>query len=122
MGEAFLRYYGGEQFEVHSAGFELKGIHPHTTHVMDEVGIDIREQHSKATKDYMGRMHFNYLITVCAEAEKNCLQALWAQSGQKLHWPFDDPAAVEGTDAEKLAKFREVRDQPDRCESSTVDR
>ena len=111
MGEAFLRHYAGEQFEVHSAGLEPKGIHPYTIRVMDEVGIDIRGQHSKSTREYMGRMFFHYLITVCADADKNCPQALWAQGGKKLHWPFDDPAAVEGTDEEKLATFREVRDQ-----------
>ena len=111
MGEAFLRHYAGEQFEVHSAGLEPKGIHPYTIRVMDEVGIDIRGQHSKSTREYMGRMFFHYLITVCSDADKNCPQALWAQGGKKLHWPFDDPAAVEGTDEEKLATFREVRDQ-----------
>ena len=111
MGEAFLRHYAGEQFEVHSAGLEPKGIHPYTIRVMDEVGIDIRGQHSKSTREYMGRMFFHYLITLCSDADKNCPQALWAQGGKKLHWPFDDPAAVEGTDEEKLATFREVRDQ-----------
>lgn len=111
MGEAFLHHYAGEQFEVHSAGLEPKGINPYTIRVMDEVGIDIRGQHSKSTRDYMGRMFFHYLITVCSDADKNCPQALWAQGGKKLHWPFDDPAALEGTDEEKLSKFREVRDQ-----------
>lgn len=111
MGEAFLRHYAGEQFEVHSAGLEPKGINPYTIRVMDEVGIEIRGQHSKSTREYMGRMFFHYLITVCSDADKNCPQALWAQGGKKLHWPFDDPAAVEGTDEEKLSKFREVRDQ-----------
>lgn len=111
MGEAFLRHYAGEQFEVHSAGLEPKGINPYSIRVMDEVGIDIRGQHSKSTREYMGRMFFHYLITVCADADKNCPQALWAQGGKKLYWPFDDPAAIEGTDEEKLATFREVRDQ-----------
>ena len=111
MGEALLHRYAGEQFEVHSAGLEPKGINPYTIRVMDEVGIDIRGQHSKSTREYMGRMFFHYLITVCSDADKNCPQALWAQGGKKLHWPFDDPAVVEGSDEEKLAKFREVRDQ-----------
>jgi arsenate reductase len=111
MGEALLRHYAGEQFEVHSAGLEPKGINPFTIRVMDEVGIDIRGQHSKSTREYMGRMFFHYLITVCSDADNNCPQALWAQGGKKLHWPFDDPAAVEDTDEEKLSKFREVRDQ-----------
>lgn len=77
---------------------------------MDEVGIDIRNQTSDSVKKYMGYMHFNYAITVCAHADKNCPHALWSR-GVKLHWPFDDPAAVEGTDEEKLAQFRLIRDQ-----------
>lgn len=111
MGEAFLRHIAGEQFEVHSAGLDPKGINPYTIQVMDEVGVDIRSQYSKTTQDYMGRMFFHYVITVCSNADKNCPQALWAQGGKKFHWPFDDPAAVEGSDEEKLAKFRLVRDQ-----------
>ncbi len=111
MGEAFLRHYAGDKFEVHSAGLEPKGINPYTIRVMDEIGIDIRGQHSKDTRPYMGRVFFHYVITVCSSADKSCPQALWAQGGKKLHWPFDDPAAIEGTDEEKLAKFREVRDQ-----------
>lgn len=111
MGEAFLRHYAGEQFEVHSAGLEAKGVNPYTIRVMDEVGIDIRGHYSKSTKTYMGHMFFHYLITVCSDADKNCPQALWAQGGKKFHWPFDDPAAAEGNDEEKLAAFRKVRDQ-----------
>lgn len=111
MAEALLRKYGGDHFEVYSAGIEPKGINPYTIQVMDEIGIDIRGQRSKGSKEYMGRMFFRYLITVCAEADENCPQALWAQSGTKLAWPFDDPAAVEGAEEDKLAKFREVRDQ-----------
>lgn len=78
---------------------------------MDEVNIDIRNQRSKATKEYVGRMFFRYVITVCSHADQNCPQALWVQSGVKLHWPFDDPAAVESSDEEKLAAFRRVRDE-----------
>lgn len=110
MGEAFLRHYADEQFEVYSAGLDPKGINPYTIRVMDEVGIDIRHQTSDSVRKYMGFMHFTYAITVCADSDKNCPHALWSR-GIKLHWPFDDPAAVEGNDEEKLAKFREVRDQ-----------
>lgn len=110
MAEAFLRHYADAQFEVHSAGLEPKGINPYTIRVMDEVGIDIRHQTSDSVRKYMGFMHFTYAITVCSAADKNCPHALWSR-GTKLHWPFDDPAAVEGTDEEKLAKFRDVRDQ-----------
>ncbi len=111
MGEAFLRQYAGDQFEVHSAGLEPKGINPYTIRVMNEVGIDISSQWSKSTEEYMGKMFFRYIITVCGHADQNCPQALWAQGGTRLHWAFDDPAVVEGTDDQKIAKFREVRDQ-----------
>jgi arsenate reductase len=60
----------------------------------------------------MGKLHFGYLITVCANAEERC-PTTFPGVGQRLHWAFDDPAAVDGTDEDKLAKFREVRDQID---------
>ncbi|NWG16205.1 MAG: arsenate reductase ArsC [Chloroflexi bacterium] len=113
MAEALLRKYAGDRFEVHSAGLEPKGIHPLTVRVLDEIGVDISGQHSKSLKTYMGRDFFRYVITVCGHADANCPQPLWAQGGVKLHWPFDDPAAVEGTEETQLAKFREVRDQID---------
>lgn len=113
MGEAFLKKYASDQFDVYSAGLEPKGINPYTIRVMDEVGIDISGQKSESTRDYMGKMFFKYLITVCSDADNNCPQALWAQSGTKLHWPFDDPAAAQGTEEEILMKFRTVRDEID---------
>lgn len=113
MAEGLLRHHANDQFEVHSAGIEPKGINPFSIKAMDEIGIDIRGQRSKGTKEYMGRVFFPFVITVCGHADATCPQALWAQGGVKLHWPFEDPAAVEGTDEEKLAAFREIRDQID---------
>lgn len=110
MGEAFLRHYADDRFEVYSAGLDPKGINPMTVRVMDETGIDIRQQTSDSVKQYMGHVAFRYVITVCTHDEANCPQPLW-HLGEKLDWPFEDPAAVEGTGEEKLAKFREVRDQ-----------
>ncbi len=111
MAEAFLRHVAGAAFNVYSAGLEPKGIHPLTVRVMSELGIDLGDQYSKSVKEYMGRVFFHYVITVCANADERCPQALWANGGVKLHWHFDDPAAFEGTDDEKLAEFRRVRDQ-----------
>jgi arsenate reductase len=110
MAEAFLRKYGGEQFEAYSAGLEPKDINPYTERVMKEVGIDLNRQYSKHVKEYMGKVHFAYLITVCDEAEKNCPTA-FPGVGQRIHWSIEDPAAYAGSDDEKLAKFRKVRDQ-----------
>ena len=72
MAEAFLRSYAGDRYEAYSAGLEPKEIHPLTKKVMDEIGIDISGQNSKSLKDYMGRLHFGYLITVCSQADANC--------------------------------------------------
>jgi arsenate reductase len=109
MAEALLRHYAGDRFEVYSAGIEPKGINPYTLLVMDEIGIDIRSQGSKSVSTYLGRMIFSYVITVCSNAEANC--PIFPGYTMRMHWPFDDPASVTGTDDEKLAKFRQVRDQ-----------
>ncbi|MEW5718605.1 MAG: arsenate reductase ArsC [Chloroflexota bacterium] len=113
MAEAFLRKYAADHFEAYSAGLEPKGIHPLTERVMGEIGISLAEQYSKNVTEYLGKVHFGYLITVCANAEKNC-PTVFPGLGRRLHWVFDDPAAFEGTEEEKLQKFREIRDQIDR--------
>jgi arsenate reductase len=77
---------------------------------MREMGISLTGQYSKGFKEYMGKVHFAYLITVCAEAEKNC-PTTFPGIGQRHHWSFEDPAAFEGPDDEKIEKFREVRDE-----------
>ncbi len=112
MAEALLRHHAGDRFEAYSAGLEPKGIHPYTEKVMQEIDIPLTGQYSKDVREYMGKLHFGYLITVCANAEEKC-PATFPGVGQRFHWAFDDPAAFEGTDEEKLRKFREVRDQID---------
>ena len=110
MAEAFLRKYGGDEFEAHSAGLEPKGMNPFTVKVMQEVGIDVSGQKSKGIGEYLGKVLFQYLITVCDDAEKNC-PSTWPGISKREHWSFEDPAALEGTESEKLAKFREIRGQ-----------
>jgi len=109
MAEAFVRKYAGDTFEAHSAGLEPRGVNPLTIQVMNEVGIDISNQVSKGIEVYLGKMLFQYLITVCDDAEKNC-PTVWLGVSTRMHWSFEDPAKFEGTEEEKLAKFREVRD------------
>jgi arsenate reductase (thioredoxin) len=109
MAEAFLRKYAGDRFEVHSAGLEPKGLNPLTVKVMNEVGIDVSSQESKGVDTYLGKLLFQYLITVCDDADKNC-PTVWPGVNKRMHWSFRDPAAFEGTEEDKLAKFREVRD------------
>jgi len=109
MAEAFLRKYAGDRFEVYSAGLEPGEINPLTLRVMQESGIDMSSQYSKGLAQYMGRIHFGYMITVCDRAEQNC--PIFPGMGIRLHWSFEDPAAFQVSDNEKLAKFRQVRDQ-----------
>ena len=109
MAEAFLRKYAGDRFEVHSAGLEPKGINPFTISVMDEIGISLEGHESKYMKEYLAKTHFHYLFTVCSNAENNCPRT-FLDSGKHEHWDFEDPAAFEGTDDEKMARFREIRD------------
>jgi arsenate reductase (thioredoxin) len=111
MAEAFLRKYAGDQFEVYSAGLTPKPINPLTIKVMEEIGFDMSSQYSKPLTIYLGKIHFGYLITVCTNAENKC--PIFPGMGIRLHWPFDDPAEFEGSEQEKLLKFREVRDQID---------
>lgn len=112
MAEALLRHHAGDRFDAYSAGLEPKGMNPFTVRVMEEIGIPLTGQYSKDVREYMGKLHFGYLITVCANAEERC-PTTFPGVGQRMHWAFDDPAAFEGTDEDKLAKFREVRDQID---------
>jgi arsenate reductase len=109
MAEAFLRTYGGDIFDPYSAGLEPKGVNPLTVKVMNEVGIDISNQYSKPIDLYLGKISFQYLVTVCDDADKNCPAGI-PGVGTRMHWSFEDPAKFEGTEEEKLVKFREIRD------------
>ena len=112
MGEAFLRHYASDRFEAYSAGLDPKGMNPLTVKVMSEIGLDISGQASKSVTEYLGKQLIQVLVTVCDHAEKNC-PTTWPGINKKMHWSFEDPAAVEGSEEEKLQKFREVRDQID---------
>jgi len=109
MAEALLRKYAGNAFEVFSAGLEPKGVHPLTVQVLNEIEVDTGALYSKPMAVYIGKTQFDYLITVCSESEEKC--PYFPGMGLRLNWPFEDPAAVRGDEAQKLARFREVRDQ-----------
>jgi len=108
MAEAFLRKYAGDIFDAYSAGLEPNGVNPLTVQVMNEVGINISNQRSKSLEVYFGKTFFHYVITVCDDADKNCPPA-WLGIHTRMHWSFEDPAKIVGTEEERLAKFREVR-------------
>lgn len=110
MAEAFLKKYGGDQYEVYSAGIEPRDIHPYTERVMEEVGISLRGHYSKHIKEYMGRINFAYVIILCEEAEKQC-PTTFPGITQRLKWSFEDPSTIVESDDKKLMKFREVRDK-----------
>ena len=113
MAEAFLRAYAGDHFDIYSAGLAPTGyILPEALRVMQERGIDTSGQRSKSVSEYLGKLHFSHVITVCGEAEKNC-PTIFLNMGIHEHWPFDDPAKFEGSDPERLEFTRRVRDQID---------
>lgn len=112
MAEALLRHSAGDQFEAFSAGLEPKEINPLTRQVMQEVGLDLAGQRSKSVGEYMGRLQFTWLITVCADAEEKCPRTFPGISN-RVHWPVDDPAAVAGSLEERLTAFRHARDELD---------
>lgn len=110
MAEAFLRELGGSKYEAYSAGMEAKGLHPMTAQVMAEIGVDVSGQQSKSLKEYMGRMTFDDAVIVCRNAEDDCPRI--NADAKRIHrWLFDDPVRANGTDEERLARFRAVRDQ-----------
>ena len=109
IAEAFLRNIAGNHFEVYSAGFEPNEIHPLTYKVMEELGYELKDHTAKALDTYLGKVHFGIVITVCTNAEKLC--PVLPGVSTREYWPFDDPSSFEGTEEEKLEKFREVRDQ-----------
>jgi arsenate reductase len=109
MAEAFLRQHAGDRFEVYSAGLEPRPINPFTFRVMEERGISMAGHHAKDIAQFVGQVHFGYLITVCDRAAEAC--PIFPGMGARLHWPFDDPAAFVGSEEETLAVFRTVRDQ-----------
>jgi len=108
MAEGFLRALGGARFDVRSAGTEATRVHPLAVRAMDEVAIDIRGHTSKTLDRFLGEQ-WDHVITVCDSANERC--PVFPGRVMRLHWSFDDPAAVTGTEDERLAAFRRIRDQ-----------
>jgi arsenate reductase len=108
MAEGFLRAYGGDAYEAHSAGTAPSTVNPLAVEVMREAGVDISQQRSKNVTEYLGQ-HFPVIITVCDNAAKNC--PIFPGPAVRLHWPFEDPALATGTPEDKIAIFRKVRNE-----------
>ena len=103
MAEGFLRALGGERFAAESAGTVASELHPLAVRAMREVNIDISAQRSKSVEDLSGS--FDVCVTVC---DANCPIPPGAKV--QLRWEFPDPALAGGTEEERLAAFRLVRD------------
>jgi arsenate reductase (thioredoxin) len=108
MAEGLLRHIAGERFEVESAGTEQTHVRPLAIEAMKELGIDISGQTSK-TISSLGDRKFDYAITVCDSANDAC--PIFPGGTRRLHWSFDDPSAATGSDEDRLAVFRRVRDE-----------
>jgi arsenate reductase len=108
MGEGLFRAEGGERFEVFSAGTKPGYVRPEAIAVMKELGIDISNHRSKSVDEFDGQA-FDYVVTVCDNARDNC--PVFPAGTERIHWSFEDPAAVEGSETERLSAFRRIRDQ-----------
>ena len=107
MVEGLLRAIAGERVEVFSAGSKPSRVNPFAIQAMAKRGIDISGQRSKHLSEYLDQP-FNFVITVCDQAAKTC--PIFPGRAQRIHWSFPDPAAAQGSDAEILAAFEQVRD------------
>jgi arsenate reductase (thioredoxin) len=108
MAEGLLRHDAGAKFDVESAGTKPSFVRPEAIAVMQEIGINIREHRSKHVDEFSGQA-FDYVITVCDNASESC--PVFFGSAQRLHHNFQDPAALAGSENERLDHFRRVRNQ-----------
>ena len=108
MGEGLLRHDHGDQFEVESAGTKATQVRPEAIKVMAEIGIDISGHRSKIADEFAAQS-FDYVLTVCDNAKESC--PIFPGHGIRLHYSFEDPASVQGSEGERLASFRKVRDE-----------
>jgi arsenate reductase len=108
MAEGLLRHDAGDRFEVFSAGTKPSQVRPEAIAVMRELGIDISGHRSKSVDEFTGQ-HFDYVLTVCDNAKESC--PIFPGETVTVHHNFEDPATLQGSDEERLALFRRVRDE-----------
>ena len=110
MAEAYLNKLAGDKFVAESAGIEPGVLNPYAVKVMEEEGIDLSSNETKSVFDlYRKGSMFSYVIAVCdaANAQK-C--PIFPGVTERIQWSFPDPAALQGTDEEKLEGTRQIRD------------
>jgi thioredoxin type arsenate reductase len=105
MAEGILRTRSGGKIEVFSAGTLATQVHPLAIKAMQEINIDISQQHSKNLDEFLGQ-HFDYVITVCDRARESC--PIFPGHPDQIHWSFPDPSEVEGTEHQRLQAFKDV--------------
>jgi arsenate reductase len=108
MAEGLLRHDAGARVEVASAGTQPGRVRPEAIEVMREIGIDISAHRSKSVDEFADQS-FDLVLTVCDSARETC--PVYPGHGKRLHHAFTDPAAAGGTDENRLAAFRAVRDE-----------
>ena len=109
LAEGILRRASGGLFRVASAGSKPSGyVHPLAIRVMEEIGIDLSSHSSKHMNEFL-QQNVETVITVCGNADQAC--PIYPGQVNRYHWPFEDPAHAVGTEEEKLAVFRRVRDE-----------
>ncbi len=109
MAEGLWRKLGEGAWESFSAGSKPAGyVHPIAIEAMREIGIDLSAARSKHVEEFSGKS-FDLVVTVCDSAKETC--PVFPGAKQMLHWPFDDPAHLTGTDESKRSVFRRVRDE-----------
>jgi arsenate reductase len=111
MAEALLRHRANSRLEVISAGTEPKGVNLLSLQVLGELGVDASAARSKSVQEVVGKP-FDYVVTVCDQARQAC--PTLPGSHELLHWSLEDPAAVKGSEEQRLTAFREMRDEIDR--------
>jgi arsenate reductase (thioredoxin) len=107
MAEGWLRRLAGDRYEVASAGTEATRVHPLAARAMEEVGVDLAG-HASKTLDRFTTESWDWVITVCDAANERC--PLFGGPARRVHWSFEDPSQADGSQEERLATFRRVRD------------
>jgi len=107
MAEGWARHFGGDHFDILSAGIEAHGKNPRAIAVMGEAGVDISGQESTRLTDEL-LASVDYLVTVCGHADEHC--PLLPPGVRKEHWPLEDPARASGSDEDIMQVFRASRD------------
>ncbi len=111
MAEGLLQTRGGPHYQVFSAGTHPRSVHPLAIKAMKELGIDISEQaghRAKGIEEFETEPPMDLVVTVCDEAAEEC--PYFPRARRQEHWGFPDPSAATGTEDERLAVFRRVRD------------